>query len=184
MPATTARREPFHRRDRSAAPSPGMSRLAAPARGQRGARRSARASASTRSAIKRARRRASRTLEPMARSLLLPDPASDPHPRSRRLQGPPHLAAPRADDGRPVHLLRPDGAGDAAARRPASTCGRIPHINLATVTYLFAGAIDHRDSLGTFATIEPGAVNLMTAGRGITHSERSPGRACGPTAPS
>jgi len=57
-----------------------------------------------------------------------------------------------------------------------------PHINLATVTYLFAGAIDHRDSLGTFATIEPGAVNLMTAGRGITHSERSPAavRAGGP----
>ncbi|MBV8685629.1 MAG: pirin family protein [Alphaproteobacteria bacterium] len=51
-----------------------------------------------------------------------------------------------------------------------------PHINLATVTYLFAGAIDHRDSLGTFATIEPGAVNLMTAGRGIAHSERSPAR--------
>lgn len=49
-----------------------------------------------------------------------------------------------------------------------------PHINLATVTYLFAGAIDHRDSLGTFRTIEPGAVNLMTAGRGISHSERSP----------
>src|SRR5688572_15168103 len=49
-----------------------------------------------------------------------------------------------------------------------------PHINLATVTYLFAGAIDHRDSLGTFQRIEPGAVNLMTAGRGITHSERSP----------
>ncbi|HYI64464.1 MAG TPA: pirin family protein [Allosphingosinicella sp.] len=57
-----------------------------------------------------------------------------------------------------------------------------PHINLATVTYLFAGAIDHRDSLGTFATIEPGAVNLMTAGKGITHSERSPAsvRAEGP----
>jgi redox-sensitive bicupin YhaK (pirin superfamily) len=52
-----------------------------------------------------------------------------------------------------------------------------PHINLATVTYLFAGAIDHRDSLGTFATIEPGAVNLMTAGRGITHSERTPAEA-------
>ena len=50
-----------------------------------------------------------------------------------------------------------------------------PHINLATVTYLFGGAIDHRDSLGTFATIEPGAVNLMTAGSGIVHSERSPG---------
>jgi redox-sensitive bicupin YhaK (pirin superfamily) len=57
-----------------------------------------------------------------------------------------------------------------------------PHINLATVTYLFAGAIDHRDSLGTFARIEPGAVNLMTAGRGIAHSERSPSevRADGP----
>jgi redox-sensitive bicupin YhaK (pirin superfamily) len=57
-----------------------------------------------------------------------------------------------------------------------------PHINLATVTYLFAGAIDHRDSLGTFASIEPGAVNLMTAGRGISHSERSPAalRAEGP----
>ncbi len=49
-----------------------------------------------------------------------------------------------------------------------------PHINLATVTYLFAGAIDHRDSLGTVQRIEPGAVNLMTAGRGIVHSERSP----------
>jgi redox-sensitive bicupin YhaK (pirin superfamily) len=49
-----------------------------------------------------------------------------------------------------------------------------PHINLATVTYLFAGAIDHRDSLGTVQRIEPGAVNLMTAGKGITHSERSP----------
>lgn len=57
-----------------------------------------------------------------------------------------------------------------------------PHINLATVTYLFAGAIDHRDSLGTFQRIEPGAVNLMTAGRGIAHSERSPSdeRAVGP----
>jgi hypothetical protein len=57
-----------------------------------------------------------------------------------------------------------------------------PHINLATVTYLFAGAIDHRDSLGTYQTIEPGAVNLMTAGRGITHSERSPAseRGAGP----
>lgn len=49
-----------------------------------------------------------------------------------------------------------------------------PHINLATVTWLFEGAIDHRDSLGSFATIRPGQVNLMTAGRGIVHSERSP----------
>ena len=57
-----------------------------------------------------------------------------------------------------------------------------PHINLATVTYLFDGAIDHRDSLGTRQRIEPGAVNLMTAGHGIVHSERSPGdeRSAGP----
>ena len=61
-----------------------------------------------------------------------------------------------------------------------------PHINLATVTWLFGGkyggAIDHRDSLGTFATIRPGQVNLMTAGRGIVHSERGPEaeRAAGP----
>jgi redox-sensitive bicupin YhaK (pirin superfamily) len=50
-----------------------------------------------------------------------------------------------------------------------------PHINLATVTYLFRGAIGHRDSVGSDVVIEPGAVNLMTAGRGIVHSERSPG---------
>ncbi len=49
-----------------------------------------------------------------------------------------------------------------------------PHINLATVTWLFEGAIDHRDSLGSCAQIEPGQVNLMTAGSGIVHSERSP----------
>jgi redox-sensitive bicupin YhaK (pirin superfamily) len=49
-----------------------------------------------------------------------------------------------------------------------------PHINLATVTWLFEGAIDHRDSLGSFSTIHPGTVNLMTAGSGIVHSERSP----------
>jgi redox-sensitive bicupin YhaK (pirin superfamily) len=49
-----------------------------------------------------------------------------------------------------------------------------PHINLATVTYLFEGAILHRDSLGTIQEIRPGAVNWMTAGRGISHSERSP----------
>ena len=49
-----------------------------------------------------------------------------------------------------------------------------PHINLATVTWLFEGAIDHRDSIGSFSTIRPGQVNLMTAGSGIVHSERSP----------
>jgi redox-sensitive bicupin YhaK (pirin superfamily) len=48
-----------------------------------------------------------------------------------------------------------------------------PHIGLATVTYLFAGSIVHRDSLGYVQSIEPGEVNWMTAGRGIVHSERS-----------
>ena len=51
-----------------------------------------------------------------------------------------------------------------------------PHINLATVTYLFRGAIMHRDSLGSEQVIEPGAINWMTAGRGIVHSERSPAK--------
>jgi redox-sensitive bicupin YhaK (pirin superfamily) len=48
-----------------------------------------------------------------------------------------------------------------------------PHIGLATVTYLFDGEIVHRDSLGTAMPIRPGAVNLMTAGCGIVHSERT-----------
>lgn len=49
-----------------------------------------------------------------------------------------------------------------------------PHIGLATVTYLFTGAMMHRDSLGSVQLIEPGAINLMTAGKGIVHSERIP----------
>lgn len=58
-----------------------------------------------------------------------------------------------------------------------------PHINLATVTYLFDGEILHRDSLGSEQAIRPGAVNWMTAGRGIVHSERTPAaqRAAGPS---
>ena len=59
-------------------------------------------------------------------------------------------------------------AGQALDVRPH------PHIGLATVTYLFDGRIRHRDSLGTEMVIEPGDVNLMTAGRGIVHSERTP----------
>jgi redox-sensitive bicupin YhaK (pirin superfamily) len=49
-----------------------------------------------------------------------------------------------------------------------------PHIGIATVTYLFDGAIMHRDSEGNAQEIQPGAMNLMTAGRGIAHSERTP----------
>ena len=54
-----------------------------------------------------------------------------------------------------------------------------PHIGLATVTYLFEGAMDHRDSIGSYQRIEPGAINWMTAGRGIVHSERTPGDLAG-----
>jgi redox-sensitive bicupin YhaK (pirin superfamily) len=52
-----------------------------------------------------------------------------------------------------------------------------PHIGLSTMTYLFEGEILHRDSLGTVQTIQPGAINWMTAGRGIAHSERTPAQA-------
>ena len=48
-----------------------------------------------------------------------------------------------------------------------------PHINLATVTYLFEGEIYHRDTLGNALAIHPGAINLMVAGKGIAHSERT-----------
>ena len=58
-------------------------------------------------------------------------------------------------------------AGDGMDVRPH------PHIGLSTVTYLFDGEIVHRDSLGSAVPIRPGAVNLMTAGRGIVHSERT-----------
>jgi redox-sensitive bicupin YhaK (pirin superfamily) len=49
-----------------------------------------------------------------------------------------------------------------------------PHIGLATVTYLYEGAMMHRDSTGVVQRIEPGAINLMVAGRGVVHSERTP----------
>lgn len=65
-------------------------------------------------------------------------------------------------------------AGQALDVRPH------PHIGLSTVTYLYDGSIRHRDSLGTAMVIEPGDVNLMTAGRGIVHSERSPEELRGP----
>jgi len=64
----------------------------------------------------------------------------------------------------PVQLL----AGQGMDVRPH------PHIGLATVTYLFDGRVMHRDSEGNTLEITPGAMNLMTAGRGIAHSERSP----------
>jgi len=68
------------------------------------------------------------------------------------------------DEMGPAHFPR----GEGMTVRPH------PHIGLATVTFLFAGTIMHRDSLGFAQPIEPGAINLMTAGRGIVHSERTP----------
>ncbi|MEP6967065.1 MAG: pirin family protein, partial [Pseudomonadota bacterium] len=64
----------------------------------------------------------------------------------------------------PVNL--PAGMPQGADVRPH------PHIGLSTVTYLFEGEITHRDSVGSQVAIRPGEVNWMTAGRGVTHSER------------
>ena len=52
--------------------------------------------------------------------------------------------------------------------------GPHPHIGLSTLTYLFEGSIQHKDSLGNDLEIKPGAVNWMTAGKGVVHSERTP----------
>ena len=101
-----------------------------------------------------------------------------------------HLISPQASDvGFPVQRLLPaadiqsvgpfvlfDHMGPALFTRKGTT-GDVrphPHIGLATVTYLYSGAMMHRDSLGYVQRIEPGAINLMAAGRGIVHSERVP----------
>ncbi len=63
--------------------------------------------------------------------------------------------------------------------RPGTHAGDVPphpHIGLSTVTYLYEGALEHRDSLGTIQEIRPGDLNWMTAGEGIAHSERVPAR--------
>lgn len=65
------------------------------------------------------------------------------------------------------------GPTDVAKTR-GMRIGPHPHIGLQTVTWLHAGELFHRDSLGTEQRIEPGALNLMTAGKGIAHSEESP----------
>lgn len=112
--------------------------------------------------------------------------SSAPCPNSTQIQ----LVPPRTQDiGFPVKRLLPsrlkqrvgpfifvDHMGPAHFER-GTTAGDVrqhPHIGLATVTYLFSGAMMHRDSLGIVQRIEPGAVNLMTAGKGIVHSERIP----------
>lgn len=73
----------------------------------------------------------------------------------------------------PFIFLDQMGPGELLAGRGVDVRPH-PHIGLATVTYLFDGAIMHRDSLGVVQRIEPGAVNWMTAGQGVVHSERTP----------
>lgn len=68
------------------------------------------------------------------------------------------------DHAGPAHFA----AGEGVDVRPH------PHINLATVTYMFEGEFLHRDSIGSVQVIKPGDINLMVAGRGIVHSERTP----------
>lgn len=83
------------------------------------------------------------------------------------------LPAPNRRMVGPFIFLDRMGPADFAPGIPRSTDVRPhPHIGLSTLTYLFAGEIMHRDSVGSAQAIRPGEVNWMTAGRGITHSER------------
>jgi redox-sensitive bicupin YhaK (pirin superfamily) len=117
-------------------------------------------------------------------------PAKDPFPGDARASDAiAHIVVPRSVDlgGFAVHRALPsarsrmvgpfiffDHIGPAVFKPGIGIDVRPhPHIGLATVTYLFEGEIVHRDSLGTAMPIRPGAVNWMTAGRGIAHSERT-----------
>ncbi|MDO8732160.1 MAG: pirin family protein [Actinomycetota bacterium] len=99
----------------------------------------------------------------------------------------PHEVALGFDEGMPVRRTLPtrtrsliggwcflDHYGPVSATRTSGMSVRAhPHTGLQTVSWLFAGQIEHRDSAGSIATVRPGELNLMTAGRGISHSEMS-----------
>ena len=87
------------------------------------------------------------------------------------------LPAAVAADGRSIHLLRRIRARRRSQRGRERMSVPTPHIGLATVTYLFRGEILHRDSVGSRQIIRQGDVNWMVAGRGVTHSERTPAEA-------
>jgi redox-sensitive bicupin YhaK (pirin superfamily) len=99
-------------------------------------------------------------------------------PRLVPLGGPRAMTVRRTLPSRPRSLVGPwcfaDHYGpDDVARRAGMNVPPHPHTGLQTVTWLFAGDVEHRDSLGTVQTIHPGQLNLMTAGYGIAHSEVS-----------
>ena len=99
-------------------------------------------------------------------------------PREVPLGGPRAMTVRRALPQRARSLIGAwcfvDSFGpDDVARTGGMSVARHPHTGLATVSWLFDGAIDHLDSAGHWATVRPGEVNLMNAGRGITHSEFS-----------
>jgi quercetin 2,3-dioxygenase len=78
------------------------------------------------------------------------------------------------------HMAPPGPAGDPGGAR--LDIGPHPHIGLQTVTWLLAGEVVHRDSLGSEQPIRPGQLNLMTAGHGVAHAEETPGGAAGAAA--
>ena len=80
-------------------------------------------------------------------------------------------ALPRREQRRVGSFVFFDHFGPAQAEHGAMDVPPHPHVGLQTVTYLFSGAIEHRDSLGSVQVIRPGDVNWMTAGRAITHAE-------------
>ncbi len=117
-------------------------------------------------------------------------PVQDPEPgNAAQAEAIAHVIVPRSVDlgdfvvrralpSREARMVGPfvffDHMGPAVLRSGAGVDVRPhPHIGLATLTYLFDGEIVHRDSLGSAIAIRPGEVNLMTAGRGIVHSERT-----------
>jgi len=87
------------------------------------------------------------------------------------------LPAPARRMVGPICFL--DHMGQASPAPQRVNIAPHPHIGLSTVTYLFEGACEHRDSLGSHQVIVPGDINWMTAGKGVVHSERSPHDATG-----
>lgn len=107
---------------------------------------------------------------------MLPDRPLFLHPQSRDIGFPVRrlLPAVQARSVGPFVFLDHMGPAAFEAGTTANDVRPHPHIGLGTLTYLFTGAMLHRDSLGVVQRIEPGAVNWMCAGRGVVHSERIP----------